>query len=127
MKKDGRLKLNLSEKSIQDIEIELEYLKIKSGGEYKPWSCIPRHKVAIVVPYRNREKNLLYFLRHMHMFLIKQNIHYCIYIVEPITNLTFNRGLLMNIGFLESLNQTKNQWVMTNKTKQSKLMQEFIF
>ena len=95
---------------MEDIENELENFKIKFGGEFIPLNCIPRHRVAIIVPYRNRKKNLLYFLRHMHPFLIKQNIHYSIYIVEPITNITFNRGLLMNIGFLESSNQTRNRW-----------------
>ncbi len=43
----------------------------------------------------------------MHPFLIKQNIHYRIYIVEPVSNLTFNRAMLMNIGFVEST----DQWV----------------
>ena len=62
------------------------------------------------MPYRNRETNLKIFLRHMHPFLIKQQLDYGIYLIEPIQNITFNRGLLMNIGFLESLKLTSNKW-----------------
>ena len=46
----------------------------------------------------------------MHPFLSKQQIDYGIYVIEPLQNITFNRGLLMNIGFLESLNLTSNKW-----------------
>lgn len=46
----------------------------------------------------------------MHPFLMKQNIDYGIYIIEPLKELTFNRGLLMNIGYLESLKMTKDKW-----------------
>jgi hypothetical protein len=84
--------------------------KIQNGGEASPGSCKSRYKVAIVVPYRGRETNLIVFLRNIHPFLQKQQIHYAIYIVEPLANLTFNRGLLMNIGFLESLKLSNDKW-----------------
>ena len=83
---------------------------LKKGGQSSPDKCLSRHKVAIIVPYRNREMNLMIFLRHMHPFLMKQNIDYGIYIIEPLKELTFNRGLLMNIGYLESLKMTKDKW-----------------
>ena len=61
------------------------------------------NKVAIVVPYRDRLKNLKIFTQYMHQFLIKQSIiNYGIYLVEPMSNLTFNRALLLNIGFKEA-------------------------
>jgi hypothetical protein len=80
------------------------------GGQWSPDICDPRYKVAIIIPYRNREYNLKVFLRHMHPFLSKQLIEYGIYLVEPMQNLTFNRGLLMNIGFIESLKTTNDKW-----------------
>jgi len=67
-------------------------------------------KVALVVPYRNRDHNLKLFLKHIHPFLSKQQLDYGIYIVEPMPNLEFNRGLLMNIGFLEALKLSGNKW-----------------
>ncbi|KAH3724961.1 hypothetical protein DPMN_050788 [Dreissena polymorpha] len=55
------------------LEQTLTYLEI--GGHFRPAGCVARTKVAIVVPYRNREA----------------------------PNITFNRGLLMNIGYQEAL------------------------
>ena len=83
---------------------------LKNGGESAPKSCKSRHRVALIVPYRDREINLLVFLRNIHPFLVKQQIHYGIYLIEPIANITFNRGLLMNIGFLEALKLSNDQW-----------------
>ena len=93
-----------------DIENNFKNMSIQLGGLYAPTSCRARYKVAIIVPYRNRKNILKIFLNHMHPFLIKQQIEYGIYLIEPMQNLTFNRGLLMNIGFLQSLNLTGNKW-----------------
>jgi hypothetical protein len=65
------------------------------------------NKVAIIIPYRNRIKNLNLFLTYMHQFLSSQqqqqqnNISYGIYLVEPINTIQFNKALSMNIGFIE--------------------------
>lgn len=72
-------------------------------GKWTPSTCKARYKVAIIIPYRNRLDNLKLFLLHMHPFLCKQQLEYGIYLVEPLSNLTFNRGLLMNIGYVEAL------------------------
>jgi beta-1,4-galactosyltransferase 3 len=44
------------------------------------------------------------------MFLARQKAQYGIYLIEPIQNLTFNRGLLMNIGFIEAIKQKDIEW-----------------
>lgn len=59
-------------------------------------------KVAIIIPYRDREDNFKIFLNNMHVFLTRKKINYGIYVVEPVGNLSFNRGLLMNVGFVEA-------------------------
>ena len=100
----------MNESTLIQVEESLKNLSIRIGGEWSPSECKARDKVAIIVPYRNREKNLNIFLRHMHKFLSKQLIEYGIFVIEPLSNLTFNRGLLMNIGFVESLNLTNNKW-----------------
>ena len=82
-------------------------MNIRLGGEYLPK---PKNKVAIIVPYRNRPDHLKIFLRHIHPFLIKQNIHYSIYVVEPIQNITYNKGIVLNAGFLESLKLSNDTW-----------------
>ena len=62
-------------------------------------------RVAIIVPYRNRSVNLRLFLLYMHQFLSKQNISYGIFLVEPLKYLKFNRALLINAGFIQSLRE----------------------
>jgi hypothetical protein len=106
----GRIPVNTNKTTLDQVKQDLKYLKVEFGGRNNPKNCTARHKVAIIVPYRNRLDNLNTFLRHMHPFLSKQQIDYGIFIVEPLKNLTFNRGLLMNIGFLESLKLTNNEW-----------------
>ncbi|XP_022094521.1 uncharacterized protein LOC110981330 isoform X2 [Acanthaster planci] len=78
------------------------------GGHWRPADCIPRWKVAIVVPYRNRTIQLSLFLRYMIPFLQKQRLEFAIYIVNQANNNAFNRGMLLNVGYLEALKFT--QW-----------------
>lgn len=92
------------------MESDLVDLGLEKGGKRFP---VPIHRersqrVAIIVPYRDRIRNLNIFLLYMHRFLVKQNIQYGIYLVEPVKKLKFNRALLLNIGFIESLKE--NEW-----------------
>jgi len=94
--------------TIQEL-VKKEQKDLSLGGRWAPKTCQARYKVAIVIPYRDREDNLKIFLNNIHPFLSKQQLEYGIYIVEPIANVTFNRGLLMNIGFVEAL-KDDNDW-----------------
>lgn len=78
-------------------------LKIRPGGTWQPDNCRCVHDVAVIVPYRNRPEQLKAFLHHMHPFLQKQLLNYGIYIVEQSFKKPFNRGKLLNVGFLEAL------------------------
>ncbi|KAG6447659.1 hypothetical protein O3G_MSEX005107 [Manduca sexta] len=77
--------------------------EVQTGGYYYPKDCRSRHKVAILVPYRNRQRNLEIFMYHMHPFLIKQQLEYRIFVIEQDGNERFNRGRLLNIGFTEMM------------------------
>jgi hypothetical protein len=97
---------NYTEKEIEDI---LSKDGIEFGGRYKPKNCKTNNEIAILIPYRDRYKHLLDFLLNMHPIFIRQELSYSIYLIEPINNITFNRGLLFNIGFIES-NKLNNNW-----------------
>lgn len=105
----ARIKIDYSNHTLTELEILIvkNHPDIEVGGKWKPKECKSRNKVVLIVPYRERLTNLLLFLNHMHPFLIKQQIEYGIYLVEPISNITFNRGLLMNIGYAEALADNK--------------------
>jgi len=66
-------------------------------------NCISDKNVAIIIPHRNRLPNLKIFLNNMIPLLTKQKINFGIYVVEPVENIEFNRALLFNVGFLESI------------------------
>ena len=106
----GRLDVNhqnLDEEKIQQL---LAAQDIEFGGKWKPKHCKPRHHVAILIPYRDRQEHLQKFLLNMHPILARQELSYGIYLIEPIGDIKFNRGLLLNIGFNESNNDGNNSW-----------------
>ncbi|CAJ0593592.1 unnamed protein product [Cylicocyclus nassatus] len=79
------------------------YPYLEPGGHGQPKECRSRHRVAIVVPYRDRESHLRILLHNLHSFLTKQQLDYAIIIVEQMANQTFNRAKLMNVGFAEGM------------------------
>tara|TARA_B100000902_G_scaffold116890_1_gene117623 strand:- start:29357 stop:30823 length:1467 start_codon:yes stop_codon:yes gene_type:complete len=57
------------------------------------------YTLAIIVPYRDRRKDLDIFVPHMDEFLSDKNIDYTIFVIEQEDDRPFNRGKLLNIGF----------------------------
>ncbi|XP_063829436.1 beta-1,4-N-acetylgalactosaminyltransferase bre-4-like [Ostrinia nubilalis] len=90
--------------------VEKKYPEVQWGGRYAPPNCTARDKVAIIIPFRDRQQHLAIFLNHMHPFLMKQQIDYGIFIVEQAGNSEFNRAKVMNVGFLESQKQRPGGW-----------------
>ncbi|CAN7942156.1 unnamed protein product, partial [Ixodes pacificus] len=76
--------------------------RLQPGGRWAPSWCKSAHFVAILVPYRDRQKHLSLFLQHMHPFLQKQSVQYTIFVVEQTAEGAFNRAKLLNIGFVEA-------------------------
>nr|XP_054929738.1 uncharacterized protein LOC126537167 isoform X4 [Dermacentor andersoni] len=79
--------------------LEPAFLHVKPGGRWWPSHCLARHRVAVIVPYRDRLRNLRVFLHHMHQFLRKQELDYGIYIIEQSGDGDFNRAKLLNVGY----------------------------
>lgn len=75
---------------------------IEMGGHWRPSDCLSRHKVAVIIPYRDRLPHLMVLIRYLHFFLRRQMIEYQIFVVEPTTPLEFkfNKGRVMNSGSL---------------------------
>lgn len=76
---------------------------VRFGGSCRPKTCQARHKVAIIVPYRDRYDILKHFLFHTHTFLQRQELDYRIYVCEQAYDKTFNKGIVMNGCFKEIL------------------------
>ncbi|XP_063414346.1 beta-1,4-galactosyltransferase 6-like [Mytilus trossulus] len=73
------------------------------SGHYRPPNCTPVQKVAIIVPYRDRQKQLQVFLNNMIPKLKRQKIEFTIYVIEQKSGKPFNRGMMANIGFKEAM------------------------
>lgn len=86
-------------------ELESLHPELEMGGHYKPPKCKAVQKVAVVIPYRNREEHLKKFLHNIHPFLQKQQAEYVIYVVEQNGDYKFNRAKLFNVGFVEAMKQ----------------------
>ncbi|KJH50590.1 N-acetyllactosaminide 3-alpha-galactosyltransferase [Dictyocaulus viviparus] len=82
------------------------YPFLELGGHGQPKECRSRHRVAVVVPYRDRDSHLRTFLHNIHSFLKKQQIDYAIIIVEQTANQTFNRAKVCNPNILHQSSVT---------------------
>ncbi|XP_035210914.1 beta-1,4-galactosyltransferase 7-like [Stegodyphus dumicola] len=60
------------------------------------------HRLAVIVPFRDRFEELLQFAPHIHKFLNAQKITHTIYVINQVDKLRFNRASLINVGYLLS-------------------------
>jgi len=58
-----------------------------------------KQKLGILVPYRNREDHLKYFVPTIKEYLNDKGIQNSIYIIEQGNKKPFNRGKLLNVGY----------------------------
>jgi len=60
--------------------------QLMPGGRLIPLGCIPRHRVALIVPFRAREQHLTSFVNHLYPFLRSQQLDFIIIVVEQVRN-----------------------------------------
>ena len=56
-------------------------------------------KLAVIVPYRNRESHLNVFIPYLEDYLNSKKIPFEIFVIEQKDKKPFNRGKLLNIGY----------------------------
>ena len=105
----GRIKIDMHPSRIQfNTMVNQSIAKgLRPGGSFHPAMCLSRHRVAIIIPYRDRLEHLQILLYHLHPILSRQLLEYRIYVVEQAGEETFNKGVLMNAGVRESLKVSK--------------------
>ncbi|MCJ8749329.1 hypothetical protein PDJAM_G00174910 [Pangasius djambal] len=77
--------------------------RLSLGGHYRPSECVSQQKVALIIPFRDREMHLKYWLFYMHPILQRQQLDYGVYVIEQDGDETFNRAKLLNVGYVEAL------------------------
>ncbi|XP_075745838.1 beta-1,4-N-acetylgalactosaminyltransferase bre-4-like isoform X3 [Rhipicephalus microplus] len=96
----GYIPTNMDVRSLDDVEDE--FPDVMPGGHFRPKECTSRHRVAILIPYRNRAQHLNIFIYNIHRVLARQQIDYGVFVIEQGDSKAFNRAKLLNIGYLES-------------------------
>ncbi|XP_071115134.1 beta-1,4-N-acetylgalactosaminyltransferase bre-4-like [Haliotis cracherodii] len=99
-------------KALSFEELERQHTELNLGGRFTPLGCIARHRVAIIVPYRDRESHLKVLLNNLHPMLQRQQLDYGIYVVEQALPVTFNKATMMNVGYTEALKDFDFQCVI---------------
>ena len=75
---------------IESLELKIDKLSEK------------KHKIQLIIPVRDREKELKILLEKLDQILNEQNIQYKILIAEQSSDKEFNKGALINAAYLES-------------------------
>ncbi|XP_061613707.1 beta-1,4-galactosyltransferase 1-like isoform X2 [Phyllopteryx taeniolatus] len=89
--------------SLDKVTEEVSVPSLGMGGRYKPPNCIATHKVAIIIPFRNRHEHLKQWLYYLHPILMRQQLDYGVYVINEAGEGAFNRAKLLNAGFVEAL------------------------
>ena len=95
-------RINTKFETPQFRELELLHTELSLGGSWTPQLCIPRHRVAVIIPFRDRQLHLRTLLTILHPMLQRQMLRYTIFVVEQKEPTVFNKGSLMNAGFIEA-------------------------
>jgi beta-1,4-galactosyltransferase 1 len=61
---------------------------LRPGGRYTPKDCVALQKVAIIIPFRNRDEHLKFWLHYLHPILQRQQLDYGIYVINQVQTAT---------------------------------------
>ncbi|CAB1337325.1 unnamed protein product [Coregonus sp. 'balchen'] len=100
----GPLRIEFSNPVSLDV-VRKENPNLQNGGRFKPKDCVALQKVAIIIPFRNRDEHLKFWLYYLHPILQRQQLDYGIYVINQDGDEIFNRAKLLNIGYMEALKE----------------------
>ncbi|CAL8262463.1 unnamed protein product [Lota lota] len=84
-------------------QVMKDNVDVRPGGRYTPKDCVALQKVAIIIPFRNREEHLKFWLYYLHPILQRQQLDYGVFVINQGGTETFNRAKLLNVGYMEAL------------------------
>ena len=83
---EGRVFVNFEHRhNFSEAEIVRQNPYIQPGGLWRPTACVARHRVAVIIPYRDRWEHLMILLSHLHPILERQQLDYRIFVVEQVS------------------------------------------
>ncbi|KAI4809752.1 hypothetical protein KUCAC02_018617, partial [Chaenocephalus aceratus] len=99
----GPLRVEFSSPVMKEELIKKQNPALQPGGRFRPRDCVAQQKVAIIIPFRNREEHLKYWLNYLHPILQRQQLDYGVYVINQDGEGSFNRAKLLNVGYAEAL------------------------
>lgn len=84
---------------LQESELEAVHTEIKPGGSWRPDDCKALHKVAVIIPYRDRKSHLTRLLDFLYPIMQKQRLDFRFIVTEQYGDDLFNKGRIMNAAF----------------------------
>ncbi|XP_070210042.1 beta-1,4-galactosyltransferase 4-like [Littorina saxatilis] len=99
--KNASFAINLNETTYFQLVEKFGHL-MQDGGHYVPPTCRSREHVALIIPYRDRQRNLYILLSNLLPFLMRQQLEFTVFLSEQTSNYTFNKGLLFNVAYKQS-------------------------
>ncbi|XP_077982280.1 beta-1,4-galactosyltransferase 6-like isoform X2 [Glandiceps talaboti] len=104
----GLLDLNMTVCTMKEAENAVfKKQTTEPGGLWIPKECKPKWKVAIIIPFRDRHEHLPNLIRHLVPMLMTQRLEFGVFVIEQANTDSFNRAMLLNVGFIESLKFNK--------------------
>ncbi|XP_055346163.1 beta-1,4-N-acetylgalactosaminyltransferase bre-4-like isoform X2 [Paramacrobiotus metropolitanus] len=100
---DGLLgKINPDKRNATETVLNMTASQLDPTGSWKPSDCQAKEKLAVIIPFRDRAEHLKIFLVNYHPIFQRQQLDYTVFVVEQNGTTTFNKGVLLNAGFLEA-------------------------
>ncbi|CAD5215419.1 unnamed protein product [Bursaphelenchus xylophilus] len=84
---------------LEEFEVERNHPGVLPGGIWKPRDCKARHKVAVIIPYRDRKSHLTRLLDFLIPIMQKQRLDFRFIVTEQYGDDLFNKGRIMNAAF----------------------------
>ncbi|CAI2345489.1 unnamed protein product [Caenorhabditis sp. 36 PRJEB53466] len=86
--------------NLQEGEVHAVHPEIGPGGTWKPNDCQARDKIAIIIPYRDRQTHLTRLIDFLIPILQRQRLDFRFIVTEQYGNDLFNKGRIMNAAFI---------------------------
>ena len=65
-------------------QLSAKFTSVQEGGSWAPCDCVPDSKLAVVIPYRDRDIHLRVLLNNLIPFLQTQKKAFRIFVIEQV-------------------------------------------
>ncbi|CAD6197215.1 unnamed protein product [Caenorhabditis auriculariae] len=86
--------------NLKEGEVHAVHPELGPGGTWAPRDCKARDKIAVIIPYRDRQSHLTRLIDFLIPILQRQRLDFRFIVTEQYGNDLFNKGRIMNAAFV---------------------------